>query len=155
MDCAVVPSSSGPLTPLAELVVESSGAAPSATVLRARVTVRVGTTGPRMITTPATSALLVVSGDRIVARRNGAAGSRSIPLILRAGAVVPAQAVPGDVLLAAADGADPLTPGRYVLVAVLGYQADSFNSRTEAAVRPPTGARNFVLVSDPEPIEVR
>ena len=154
MDFAAVPSSTGPLAQLAELAISAPGAASTGEWVRVRVTVQLRSGGPRMITTPETSSLLVVSGARVVARRDGAARSGAIPLTLRGGAVAPAQAVPDEVRLTSADDGAPLPPGSYSLVAVLGYQRDSFNARADGDLVAPTGARGFVLVSAPVPLEV-
>ena len=155
MGLAALPPSTGPLAGLAELTVNAPGTAPAGEWLRVRVTVQIRSNGPRMITTPRTSALLVVSGAGAVARQGGLADSGAIPLILRAGTVAPAQAVPEAVRLSAADGGPPLPPGSYALVAVLGYQTDSLNTRADGGLAPPLRARGFALVSAPVPLEVR
>jgi hypothetical protein len=155
MAFATVPSSTGPLAPLAELAISAPEAAPAGESVSVAVTIRVRATGPRMITTPATCALLVLSGERVVARRESSPGSAPIPLMLRAGAVAPAQAVPSTVRLSAVDAGAPLPPGRYALVAVLGYRTDSLNTGTDDGFAPPSIAREFVLVSEPVPLEIR
>ena len=156
MRVEVVPSSSGPLAPLAELSITAPDAAQAGRVVPVVATVRARSTGPRKITTPRTSALLVVSGDRVVARQDGPEDVGAIPLILHAGRMSPAQAVPSAVRLVSSGTGEPLVPGRYALVAVLGYQNDSFNSAADLGLRrPPTGGRPFVLVSRPVPLEVR
>jgi hypothetical protein len=59
------------------------------------------------------------------------------------------------VRLSAVDAGAPLPPGRYALVAVLGYRTDSLNTGTDDGFAPPSIAREFVLVSEPVPLEIR
>jgi hypothetical protein len=148
--------SSGPLARLAELLVQAPADVPASESLRVTVTVRIHSSGPRMITTSATSALLVLSGDRVVAKAEGVADAPAIPLNLVQGRVVRAQAVPDSVHLFATDTGEPLAPGHYALVAVLGYQNDPLNSAADVGrPRIPNQARPFVLVSAPVSIGVR
>jgi hypothetical protein len=148
-------TTTGPLATIADLLVQAPANAPAGASVRASVTVRVRSAGPRMITTPATSALLVLSGDRVMARADGATDAPAIPLIMRPGRVAPAQAVPDSVRLIAADTGTPLPPGEYALVAVLGYHNDPLNSAADVdRPRLPTAARPFVLVSEPLPMDV-
>jgi hypothetical protein len=155
MGFGTVPSSTGPLARLAELAISAPQIAAAGELVLVGVTIRVRSTGPRMITTPGSSALLVVSGDRVVAGRGGPARAGAIPLNLRAGVVAPAQAVPVAVRLTADNESAPLAPGQYSLVAVLGYQTDSLNTGTDGGFAPPTVARGFVLVSAPARLEVQ
>jgi hypothetical protein len=109
-----------------------------------------------MITMPAMSAVLIVRGDRVVGQTVGAPAAARVPLTLAARAEQPAQAVPDSVVLAGcgARGGNALPPGRYTLVAVLGYQLDSLNAAADASVPPAAGGRSFALVSAPVPITV-
>ena len=160
--CGPLPASSGPLAVLARLELDAPAAAQAGQEVRVSVTVRSTSDTPRVITTPATSALLVVRGDQVVGRAVGTAAAAQVPLQLPARASRPAQAIPESVrLVACADsGTTELAAGQYAIVAVLGYQLDSLNTVPEGAVAPPrssgppTGARAFRLVSPPAPITV-
>jgi hypothetical protein len=45
-----------------------------------------------------------------------------------------------------------LAPGRYKLVAVLGYRRDALNTAADARPAVPFGGHTYVLVSEPAPI---
>lgn len=161
--CGPLPTSTGPLATLARLELDAPATAAAGREVPVSVTVRSTSDTPRVVTTPATSALLVVRGDQVVGRTVGTAAAAQVPLQLPARAARPAQAIPQTVRLARCSGGagtTELAPGQYAIVAVLGYQLDSLNTVPEGAVAPPrsstppTGARAFRLVSAPAPITV-
>ncbi|HEV7205399.1 MAG TPA: hypothetical protein VGN18_12380 [Jatrophihabitans sp.] len=142
-----VPSTSGPASLGARLVITAPGSAAGGATLRVHGRVEVGSDAPRIVTVPARSQLLITRAGRIVVRSDGAADPE-IPLVLRAGTSRPAQALPVSVRLATPDEAR-LPPGEYAVVGVLAYGSDPLQSA-------PTGGtgRAFALVSDPVPITV-
>ena len=124
--CGVLPSSTGPLAGVAHLAITAPASAPAGRSVSVTVTVRSTAVMQRVITTPGTSSLLVVRGDRVVARSLGRASAPQAPLQLSSGAVWPAQVIPKSVPLAGcASGSARLPTGRYALVAVLGYELDT------------------------------
>jgi hypothetical protein len=154
--CGSLPVSSGPLAQSARLTLKAPGTASPGQVVRVDATVTSPAGLPRVVTTPATSALLVVSGGSVVGRALGGSGP-DVPLELTAGSTGPAQAVPTSVRLAGCDsaaGTTPLPAGEYRLVGVLGYQLDALNEAPADSSAPPTGNRSFVLISAPAPITV-
>jgi hypothetical protein len=154
--CGSVPTSSGPLAELAQLSIKAPATASVGQVVPVSATVTSRSAVPRMITTPATSALLVVQGGRVVGRALGGSAP-DVPLQLTAGAAQPAQAIPTSIRL---DGCGPdtgttgLANGRFAIVAVLGYQLDSLNSAPEGGTAPPPTGSSFALVSPPASITV-
>ena len=151
-----VPTASGPLSRLAHLAIKTPATVPPGPSASVSATVTSRSDAPRVITTPSTSAVLVVRSGRVVAQARGAASAPPVPLQLSAGATLPAQAIPASVRLVGC-GTEPtaLAAGRYTVIAVLGYESDTLNAApaggTAAA---PAGERSFVLVSNPEPITV-
>jgi hypothetical protein len=155
--CGTVPTSSGPLAHLAHLAIKAPATASTGQSIPVSATVTSRSAVPRVITTPATSSLLVVQGARVAGRAQGGSAP-DVPLQITAGVARPAQAIPEAVRLAAC-GPDPktdaLAPGRYAVVAVLNYQLDSLNAAPAGGALPPTrGSRSFALVSAPAPITV-
>jgi len=82
----------------------------------------------------------------------------SVPLPLRARTSRPVRLLPAEIRLVGcptgAGSGRALPPGRYELVAVLGYRLDPLNASAEGAV--PTGSQGhpFTLVSWPVPITI-
>lgn len=157
--CERLPTSTGPLAALARLNLSAPATASAGQALAVSVTVTAESTMRRVVTTPASSGLLVLQGDRVVGRTLGARSAPPVPLQLAAGESLRAQAVPVSVRLTAcgrAGSATALAPGSYTLVAVLGYQLDPLNAVPEGGtgVSPPTGARSFALVSGPSPLTI-
>jgi hypothetical protein len=110
---------------------------------------------PRVITTSASSALLVVRDGQVVGGTKGSSMT-AIPLQPNAGAAQPASAVPTSIRLdecAGTGGTAKLAKGRYSLVAVLGYRVDSLNSAAADAPAQAAG-QTFVIVSAPAPLTV-
>ena len=157
-ECGRVPTSSGPLARLAHLTIKAPATVPAGRLAPVTVTVTSTSTGPRVITTPGASALLLVRGGRVVGRTPGPASAPQVPLPLRAGATLPAQAIPGSVRLTSCGPeakTSVLATGDYTVVAVLSYELDSLYAAPEADTGDlPTGQRSFVLVSRPAPIVV-
>jgi hypothetical protein len=110
-----------------------------------------------VITTPSTSAVLVVRDGQVVGGSHGGSGSE-VPLQLSAGQVRPAQAIPRSVRLVGCTsraGSTSLLPGDYTLVAVLGYRTDSLNAAPADGTAPEQArGRSFVLISAPAAITV-
>jgi hypothetical protein len=156
--CGSVPTSSGPLAHVAHLAITAPATVSAGRSVAVSAAISSKSVVPRVITTPATSALLVVRDDRIVGRALGSASAPNVPLQLRAGKALPAQAIPGSIRLTgcrSGSRAAVLPAGRYALVAVLGYELDSLNAAPAGGTAPPpTGGRNFALVSAPAPIIV-
>jgi hypothetical protein len=149
-DCPSVPASTGPLTHLARLTISAPSTAHRGDNVPVTVRVEIWTDGPRVITTPATSAVLVVHGDRVVCRSAAPPSATNIPLIVRAGSHRPGQALPTAVRLTTGNSGD-LPPGTYTLVGVLGYRLDPLNAAVDGG---PLPQRSFALVSEPAPITV-
>lgn len=152
--CGTAPRSSGPLVPVARLTLTASRSSGSLTVTSAYVTT---TSAERVVADPATSALLVVQGGRVVAAVRGGSGS-GVPLLLAPGTKTPAQGLPRSVHLTNCATAAPLPPGRYSLVGVLGYGVDPLNSVPDGGMEvvAPTqaGTAGYVLVSAPVAVTV-
>jgi len=102
--------------------------------------------GPRVVTQPATSALVVLQGTTVVARTTGVEGP-AVPLQLRAGEQRPAQTVP-DVLTLVGCDLVPLPAGSYAIQAVVGYGDDPLNAG------PGGGPGRFTLVSPPQALTI-
>lgn len=122
-----------------------------------RATISFSRPAPRTISVPRRSELVVLDGDRIVARGSGAPSAAEIPLVAAAGASRPAQAVPSSVELTTCGepgGSAPLPAGSYRLAAVLAYRLDALNSGVDGPARPFPARRDFALVSEPVPIRV-
>jgi uncharacterized protein (DUF58 family) len=155
--CGSVPASSGPLASVARLAIKAPATASAGEVVRISATVTSRSAPSRVITTPGTSALLVVRDGKVVGKALGRSGP-AVPLPLTPGSALPAQAVPTSIRLAgcgSGGGSASLAAGRYTLVAVLGYQLDPLNTAPEGGTAaPPTGARDFRLVSAPASITV-
>ncbi|MEP7092096.1 MAG: hypothetical protein ABI776_18485, partial [Nocardioidaceae bacterium] len=147
--CGTVPTSSGPLAGAARLEVSLPGPAAAGSDLRVSATVVGREPTARLVTTAGGSALLVTDGDRVVARADGVGAGGAVPLRLTRGARRPAQLLPAAVPLVGCGGAGPLTPGRYAVVAVLGYRLDPLDSAVDGAPTTRDGGRTFVLVSQP------
>jgi len=154
-ECGRVPTSAGPLAHLARLTVAAPSAAAAGATVALTVTISATTDAPRMITTPASSAVLVVQNGRVVGRARGVTAPE-VPLQLTSGVATPAQAIPKNVRLdSCASGAGALAAGSYSLVAVLGYRADPMNSApNDGDVPQQAGGQPFVLVSAPARITV-
>ena len=156
--CGGVPSSSGPLAHLARLTITlppSAGPGDSVPVL-ASLSASAGL--PRVITTPATSALLVVQDEQVVGITRDAT-LPEVPLMLAGTATQPAQALPRAIRL---DGCpsggttSALPAGRYSVVAALGYRLDNLYSGTDGGgAAPQSGGLGFVLISPPVTITLR
>jgi hypothetical protein len=161
--CTTMPSSAGPAVSVAQVGLTAPGTAAPGSVLEVRTQLSVASAGTRIIASPAESALLVLQDGRVVARQAGDPRGAAIPLPLRAGATLPAQAVPTRISLvgcSSAAGRAPgaaLAPGRYDVVAVMGYRMDSLNNAADgsAAVAPPgISGRAFHLVSAAVPLTI-
>jgi hypothetical protein len=156
--CGDLPRSSGLLATHAHLTIDAPATAAAGQAVAAATSVTSGSTLPRVITTPVNSGLLVLRDGRVVARTVGPTSAPLIPLDLVAGKVWPAQAIPKSIrlVMCGADrGTVPLAPGSYTLVAVLGYQLDSFNAAPAGGTAPPpAGGRSFALVSAAVPLTV-
>jgi hypothetical protein len=154
--CGSVPTSSGPLADLARLELTAPATASVGEVVSVSAVITANSTTPRVITTPSTSAVLVVRDHRVVSRTQ--ASAPQVPLQLSTGTARPAQVIPRSVRTIGCGGdagTAGLTPGRYALVAVLGYQLDSVNAApADGTVPPPTGERAFTLVSAPVSIVI-
>jgi hypothetical protein len=146
--CRQLPVSSGPASSVAELRVAVPGTVQSGGEVQAQVSLHVRHDGGRIVAVAARSQLLVVRGRDVVAV--SAPGSTlQVPLQLRAGAVRRAQVVPDTVrLVGCAPASQPLPPGRYGVVAVLGYGQDPLNAAAAG------GAHQFRLVSAPASLTV-
>src|SRR4051812_40685585 len=147
--CGSIPTSSGPAGDLATLQVSAPESGLSGGVIAVLVSVVVQADGPRVVTDPTRSLLLLTLGDQVVGRAADPAAGLPVPLPLRAGTVRPAQAVPGSMVLAGcptgpAGERAPLPPGSYGVVAVLGYGQDQLNGTPAGG---PGG--QFQLVSQP------
>ncbi|MBV9870425.1 MAG: hypothetical protein JO214_07365 [Frankiaceae bacterium] len=149
-DCGAVPTSTGPLARAAHLTITVPAAASGGEVLPVTATVLSTSPLPRMITTPATSAVLLARDGVVVGRAVGRPRP-SIPLQLAGAGSKPAQAVPTSIRLVTCgppNATTPLPAGQYDVVGVLGYQLDSLNQApADSSGAPPTGGRSFVLVS--------
>ena len=150
--CGTVPPSSGPASAVSTLRVSAPVSAAAGTEVPVQVSVVVRTDGGRILTDASRSQLLVTKDGTVVGRARATGSALLVPLQLTAGAVRPAQVVPGSVRLSAcASGASTgsdLPPGQYGIVAVLGYGQDPFNAAPEGS------AGAFALVSDPAPLTV-
>lgn len=147
-----MPASSGPLATLARLTLSTpaEGAAGASVVVSATLSTRSST--PRVVTTSATSALLIVRDGKILGVTHGEPGA-DVPVQLSAGTATPAQALPRSLRLTGCSSA--LASGRYELVAVLGYRLDSLNGAADGASGPPAApGGTFVLVSGPATLTV-
>jgi hypothetical protein len=154
VSCGQVPTSTGPAAALVTVRVESPGTADAGAAIPVTATIDVHQAGPRIITRPTTSKVLVTQGQSVVGGMSSPEESHDIPVILTAGASRPAQAVPSHVTLTrcppagSATGA-PLPPGTYGLVAVVSYGQDPLQGAVGG------GSRAFQLVSDAAVIQVR
>lgn len=106
----------------------------------------VHTSGPRIVTSPSRSAVLLLRDGAVVAESRGTPGP-SVPAPLEAGARLPAQTVPTQIVLVGCSGA-ALDPGTYTLRAVVGYGNDPLNGAAG------DGGGSFVLVSPPATVVV-
>jgi hypothetical protein len=154
--CARLPVSSGPLSKLARVVVNAPRSGPAGQVVSVSSVIKISADGARVITSSASSDLLIVRDDRVVGRSGPLPERTDIPLPLKAGAARPGQAVPTSVRLSgcptvAGGAAAPLPAGEYGLVAVLGYRLDPLNAAADGAR---AGGSTFVLVSEPVTITV-
>lgn len=123
-----------------------------------RATISFSAPATRTVSVPGRSELVLLAGDRVVARESGASAAGEIPLIATAGAARPAQAVPSSIEITACgehDRGAPLPPGSYRLAAVLGYRLDPLDSAVDAPSRPSPTGQIFTLVSEPVPIRVQ
>jgi hypothetical protein len=145
--CGDIPVSSGPAADLVSLQISAPGSAGYGAEVAVQVSVVVHADGGRIITDPSRSLVLVTLGDQVVGRVAEPEPGLPVPLPLTAGTVRPAQVVPGSVRLAGCPTGPtgertPLPPGRYGLVAVLGYGQDRLYAQAGSGGR-------FLLVSDP------
>jgi hypothetical protein len=149
---------------VATISLQAPASAASGSTISVSTSLRALADGSRIITRPATSDLLIVSGALVVGRAGGLRSDLAVPLLLRRQGVRPAQVVPSSLRLvscprsagASATGAPstPLPPGEYALVAVLGYTMDSLYSGADGGIPTPGAATGFVLVSRPVPVRV-
>jgi hypothetical protein len=150
--CESLPKSSGPAATLAELRITASGSARSGETVPVLGSVHVTAASTRVITRPSTSRLLIVRDGRVVGETRNSQPHPDVPLLMTAGAVRPAQALPAAVVMSAcaarAGRSALLPPGQYSLVAVLGYGQDRLNPGAGDA------GGSFQLVSAPRPIAV-
>lgn len=148
-----VPTSTGPLTGLARLTISAPTTGRPGDKVPVSARLEIFADGPRIITTPATSAVLLVRGRRVVGRSDPATSAADIPLVVRAGSRRVAQAVPGTVrLIGRTAHAGDLPAGDYALIGVLGYRLDPLNAAVDGGPLRPHG---FSLVSDPALIYLR
>lgn len=155
--CGTLPQSSGPLTGLARVEVDAPAVARPGSRIAVRATISFSSSTARTISVPSRSELLLLDGDRVVARGSGASSAADIPLIATVGASRPAQAVPSSIDLTVCgedEGGAPVPAGRYRLAAVLRYRLDSLNSGVDGPSRPAPTGQDFALVSEPVPIRV-
>jgi len=156
-NCGRVPTSLGPAAATATLVLTAPATAAPGEAVAVTTTLEARADGDRIIATPATSRLLIARDGFIVGARR-AAGDGSVPLPLRARTSRPVRLLPAEIRLVGcptgAGSGRALPPGRYELVAVLGYRLDPLNASAEGAV--PTGSQGhpFTLVSWPVPITI-
>ena len=150
--CGAIPASSGPAAALAVLRITGPSSVHSGDTVPVRGSIHIEAAGARVITRPSTSRLLVVRDGVVVGETGNAQPDLDVPLVLAAGAVRPAQALPATVVMAACavgtGAASGLPPGRYSIVAVLGYGQDRLNAGAGDA------GGSFALVSAPWPIAV-
>jgi hypothetical protein len=115
------------------------------------------TATPRVITSSALSAVLVLHDGRVVGRSIGKRAP-DVPLQLAAGVARPAQAVPTSIRMSNCgpnNVSTALAAGHYALVAVLGYRLDPLNAAPAGGVMTrQAGGPAFALVSAPLPITV-
>jgi hypothetical protein len=149
--CASVPAPSGPLARAAVVVLRAPASGRAGAELAVSVAVTARSTHARVLTVPASSAVLVLRDGKVVGRTAGAT-TGLIPLTLAAGVSRRAQAVPHSVRLTGCHGALPA--GHYELIAVLGYRVDSLNSTADSVLGRPSGAKTFTLLSAATPVTV-
>ena len=152
--CGRVPGSTGPAARLADLRVTAPASAAAGATIAVQVVVDVHADGPRIITVPAASRLLITRGATVVGASEPGSGPAEVPLPLTAGTTRPAQAAPAALTLVGCAGADgstqkPLPPGTYGVVAVVAYGQDPLQGAASG------GAKQFALVSAPWAISVR
>ncbi|GAB3589902.1 hypothetical protein GCM10027446_03460 [Angustibacter peucedani] len=153
--CGTVPTSEGPATALVTVRLDAPSTASAGEEVAVTVTLDVTSDGPRLITVPASSRLLLVRDGAVVGASGPGSGPAGVPVMLSAGASRPAQAVPDRVALVGCPTGDgsagsPLAPGAYDLVAVLGYGSDPLQGNAGGS-----GGRAFTLVSAPHRLTVR
>jgi hypothetical protein len=146
--CGQVPSSTGPAAHLVTVRVIAPDEAASGATIAVQSTADVRADGPRIITVPAASRLLVTREGTVVGMSDPAPGPAAIPLILTAGVSRPLQAVPDSVALVGCrhpDGSPgaPLPPGAYAVVPVLAYGQDPLQNAADGS------AKSFTLVGQP------
>jgi hypothetical protein len=146
--------STGPASDLVTVRLSAPTSARAGETITVRPTLDVQRAGPRIISQPATSRILVTKDGAVVGSTPQGQAGQGIPVILSTGAARPAQAVPTQVTLtgcSAGSGGpgDPLPPGRYGLVAVLSYGQDPLQGAADGS------GRAFQLVSEPSVLTVR
>jgi hypothetical protein len=151
--CGQVPGSTGPAAPLVTVRITAPTTAAAGATIAVQAMADVHADGPRIITVPAASRLLLTSNGGIVAESEPVPGPAAIPLPLAAGASRPLQAVPDAITLVGCRQADgspgtPLPAGTYDVVAVLGYGQDPLQNAAGGA------AKAFTLVSPPSSLTV-
>lgn len=152
--CGEVPDSTGPLTDRAELTIAMPTSARAGEDVTIIASIRIASDAARVISSPADSAIFITKGGQVVGRSPGTAADYVVPIVVKAGAIRPAQALPTVVRMSGCSreaSEAPLPAGHYELVGVLGYRSDAFNAAAEGA----HPQRKFVLVSAPVPITVR
>jgi uncharacterized protein (DUF58 family) len=119
-----------------------------------RTTVTSAAPLPRVVTTAAGSAVLIVRDNKVVGITLSAATS-DVPLQMSGGASQLAQVLPKVVRLESCASGSRLGVGTYSIVAVLGYRVDALSAApADAGGPPPSRGASFVLVSAPAPIEI-
>jgi hypothetical protein len=151
--CGEVPTSTGPAADLVRVRLEAPGTAAAGATIPVAGTIDVLRGGPRIITRPASSKVLVTQGGSVVGVSRSQ-DTHDIPVVLTAGGSRPAQALPAQVSLTrctsgGAETGEALVAGTYGLVAVVSYGQDPLQGAAGGA------GRTFQLVSEATAVVVR
>jgi hypothetical protein len=148
--CGQVPASTGPAADLVTLQLTAPSVGRAGTDISVRSVIDVHADGQRIITGPGMAEVVIAQQGKVVGRSSEARPDLAIPLVLKAGSVRPAQALPSMVQLSGCpDGASgtrsPLPPGQYELIGIMGYRLDPFNSGFDGM----RAGGQFEIVSQP------
>jgi hypothetical protein len=146
--CGDLPASTGPAASLVTLRLDPPEPATVGSMIAVTASIDVQRGGPRIITRPQGSRIVVAQGTSVVGGASVPRGTHDVPVVLTAGATRPVQALPPQVVLSRcpgpeADAKAPLPAGTYSLVAVLAYGQDPLQNAAGG------GSRTFQLVSEP------